>query len=194
MVNAPKLEVIRSRLDIFQEGCVSDERSYWAQVVIICISEGEMASREPGKAMKICEIRLVGSLFHVSVTERFWALKWIECFLKSGWVSTAINSLSQHCIGSAVLTAVKNVFIDCQWSMTWICSLQTEEEKRQFYFIIGLAITTCSCTELIQLSLLLLWFFFLKENYSHLRRIKYHPGKENVDSDKENDCWKHHRK
>lgn len=67
MVNAPKLDVIKSRLDIFQEGCVSDERSYWAQLVIICTSEVEMADKEPENVMKICESRLVGSLFHLSV-------------------------------------------------------------------------------------------------------------------------------
>lgn len=180
MVNAPKLDVIRSRLDIFQKGCVSDKRSYWAQLVIICTSELGMADKEPENVMKICESRLVGFLISsLSIIERFWAQKLIECFVTSGRASTAINSLSRCCIDSIVLTAVEYLFIDCQWSMTWKCSLQTVRGgKRWFYIIVGLAITMCSCAELIQLSLLLLllkvWGFF-KENNSHLRRIKYHP-------------------
>lgn len=196
MVNAPKLDVIRSRLDIFQEGCVRWEKLLSSACDYLYIRSGngwQGTWKHDENLWKQVSGFLISSL---SVIEWFWAQKWIECCLKRGWVSTAINSLSQRCIGSVVLTAVKNLFIDCQWSMTWICSLQTVRGgKRWFYIIIGLAITACSCTELIQLSLLLLllkWGFF-KENDSHLRRIKY-PGKENVDSDKEKDCWKHHRK
>ena len=197
IVNSPKLDVIRSRLDIFQAGCVSDDRSYWAQLVIICTSEVGMADKEPENVMKICESRLVGFLiFSLSLTVRMILGSEMNWVLPEEWLSQYSYQLSPRCIGSIVLTAVKNLFIDCQWSMTWICSLQIfRRGKRWFYIIIGLAITVCSCTELIQLPLLLfLKVFFLNENYSHLRRIKYHPGKESVDLDKEKDCWKHHRK
>lgn len=48
--------------------------------------------------------------------------------------------------------------------MTRICSLQTVRiGKRWFYIIISLAITVCSCTELIQLSPLLLVGVFLRK-------------------------------
>lgn len=153
--------------------------------MIICTSELGTADKEPENVMKICESRLAGFLISpLSIIERFWAQKWIECCLTSSWVSTTINSLSRCCINSIALTAVKYLFIDCQWSMTWICSLQTVRGgKRWFYIIIGLAITMRSCTELIQLSLLLL----LLKVWGFLRKIT--PILEELNIILKRRCW-----
>lgn len=131
-------------------------RSYWAQLAIISISEFGMVDEEPENMMTICESSLVGFLFSsLSVIEWFWAWEWIECCLKCGWVSTALHLLSAlHWLSSAD-SSKKLVY----WlSMKYHLKMQSSNRrvKRWFYIIISLAITVCSCTELIQLSLLLL--------------------------------------
>lgn len=44
--------------------------------------------------------------------------------------SVELSTPSQRCIGSVVLTALKNLFIDCQWSMTWICTVFKQKRKK----------------------------------------------------------------
>lgn len=83
--NAPKPDVIRSRLDIFQEGCVSDKRSNWAQLVLICTSKAGMVVQEPEKVMKMWSGKFEGfPASSLSAAEWCWAQKRIECCLKGG--------------------------------------------------------------------------------------------------------------
>lgn len=131
-------------------------RSYWAQLVIISTSEFGMVDKEPEKVMTKCESRLVGFLSSsLSVIEWFWAQEWIECCLKCGWVSADLHLLSALCWLSSADSSKKLIY----WlSMKYHLKIQSSKRKvkRWFYIIISLAITMCNCTELIQLSLLLL--------------------------------------
>lgn len=198
MVNAPKLDVIRSRLDIFQEGCVSDKRSNWAQLVIICTSEVGMADKEPENVMKVCESRLVGFFISsLSVVVRMILGSEMNWVLPEEWLSQYSYQLplsALHRIRGADRSKKLVYWLPMKYDLNMQSS--NRRGKRWFYIIISRAIAVCNCTGLIQLSLLLLLlkFGFFKENDSHLRRIKYHPGKENVDSDKEKDCCRYHRK
>lgn len=44
--------------------------------------------------------------------------------------SVELSTPSMCCIGSVVLTALKNLFIDCQWSMTWIRTVFKQKRKK----------------------------------------------------------------
>ena len=121
VVSSPKLVVIASGLDIFQEGYVSDRRSgkgwqgTWKHdknlrkkgsggpyVILQCNSQKEsMLRNELSVAWRAAE-------------------------------SVELSTPSMCCIGSVVLTALKNLFIDCQWSMTWIRTVFKQEEKDYF--------------------------------------------------------------
>lgn len=133
--------------------------SYWAQLVIISTSEFGMVDKEPEKVMTKCESRLVEFLFSsLSVIEWFWAQEWIECCLKCGWVSTALHLLSVlHWLSSAD-SSKKLIY----W-LSVKCHLKMQSSNRRgkrWFCILIMAITMCSCTELIQLCLWLLLKMF----------------------------------